>query len=69
VPPAQDPPPGDDQEKATEAFKPQVLILSSGELTAFALDLSAPGYDVGYRVAGTLIGRISLERVERDGLL
>lgn len=68
VPPAQDPLPGGDEEETADAFQPQVLILSSGELTAFALDLSAPGYDVGYRVAGTLIGRISLERVERDGL-
>ncbi len=47
---------------------PQVLILSSGELTAFTLDLAAAGVEAGYRLSGSLMGRIDLERRDPDAL-
>lgn len=66
VPPAQDGS-GEKKDQGDEqAFKPQVLILSSGELTAFSLSVSARGLEGSYRISGTLIGRISLERLEQD---
>lgn len=66
VPPAQDVPEKDLDKADEQALKPQVLILSSGELTAFSLDVSARGLDGSYRIAGTLIGRISLERRQQE---
>ncbi|MFA5937874.1 MAG: type II secretion system minor pseudopilin GspH [Sinimarinibacterium sp.] len=50
--------------------EPQVLILSSGEFTAFTLDVSAAGLTTGYRIGATLLGKITLERRdEKDGRL
>lgn len=65
VPPAQDLPETEHDKADEPSLRPQVLILSSGELTAFSLDVSARGLDGSYRIAGTLIGTISLERRER----
>jgi general secretion pathway protein H len=47
--------------------EPQVLILSSGEFTAFALDLEAAGLPGGYRLSGTLLGRLELDRYDEGG--
>lgn len=45
---------------------PQVLVLSSGEMTPFRLDFSLPDSDSRYRVEGDLMGRIKAARVEDE---
>lgn len=45
--------------------EPQVLILSSGEVTAFTLDVVLPDSPAYYRVEGTALGQFSYERLER----
>lgn len=45
--------------------QPQVLLLSSGEATAFSLDFSAPGAPLAYRVEADPMGRI--RRAALDG--
>lgn len=70
IPPAQELPPADTEMDARNApqLEPQVLILSSGELTAFTLDIRAAGVDDSYRIGGTLLGKVTLvRRNERDG--
>lgn len=47
------------------ATEPQVLILSSGEVTAFTLDVVLPDNAAYYRVEGTALGQFSYERLER----
>ncbi len=74
VPPAQSLPeaPGDDAPKASDAsvpeIVPQVMLLSSGEITPFTLDLTTPALPVRYRVTATLLGQVSKERFDREGL-
>lgn len=53
VPPAQDP-----VGRAENPIQPQILLLSSGEATAFALQISAPGTEQRYRVEADALGRI-----------
>lgn len=54
------------REQATqEALKPQVLLLSSGETTAFTLDLRAQEYAPHYRLEGDALGRLKLERRDK----
>lgn len=69
VPPAQDIPPGaaanDDDGSGLE---PQVLFLSSGELTAFSLELEADGLADGRLLSGDLLGRLTLEVVQQGRL-
>jgi len=48
---------------AVKKMEPQVLLLSSGELTPFALDLGAPGLGFFYRLEGDVLGRLQLNRV------
>lgn len=48
---------------ARKKTEPQVLLLSSGEMTPFALDLAAPGIDFIYRLEGDLLGQLTLKRV------
>lgn len=70
VPPAQELPPTDSEMGAKNApeLTPQVLILSSGELTAFTLDIRAAGLDESYRIGGTLLGKVTrARRDERNG--
>lgn len=69
VPPAQELPVAVSEMDANNAPQPepQVLILSSGELTAFTLDIRAAGIDSSYRIGGTLLGRITLERRDDQG--
>jgi general secretion pathway protein H len=45
---------------------PQILILSSGEVTPFTLDLRAEDSPVYYTLKGTANGKISLERLSND---
>ncbi|MEQ1440561.1 type II secretion system minor pseudopilin GspH [Fontimonas sp. SYSU GA230001] len=70
VPPAQELATADGGMSAAQAApEPQVLILSSGEMSAFTLDLRAPGLTAGHRIAATGLGRITRERRdEKDGL-
>lgn len=58
LPPAAD---GDGARK----IEPQVLLLSSGEVTAFGLNLRAPGYKPYYRLDADALGQLKLER--KDG--
>ncbi|WP_352890493.1 type II secretion system minor pseudopilin GspH [Sinimarinibacterium thermocellulolyticum] len=70
VPPALDLPArgrGDDDEEAP-ALEPQVLFLSSGELTPFALTLHADGLAEGRLLSGDVLGRLTLDTL-RDGAL
>lgn len=46
-----------------KAIEPQILLLSSGEMTPFSLELIAPGLAYGYRLEGDLFGRLKLERI------
>jgi general secretion pathway protein H len=48
---------------AVKKMEPQVLLLSSGELTPFALDLGAPGLGFFYRLEGDVLGRLQLTRI------
>lgn len=59
VPPAQ-------EVQENQLVEPQVLILSSGELNEFSLEISAAGLSVHYRIDGNLLGRIERRRVESD---
>ena len=46
-------------------LKPQALLLSSGETTAFTLDLSAPNYAPHYRIETDALGKFSMRRIEQ----
>lgn len=52
-------------EKKDEPRKPQVMLLSSGEATAFSLELGARDFDIYYQLEGDALGRIQLVRKER----
>jgi general secretion pathway protein H len=52
--------PSAEAEKEHE-LKPQVLLLSSGEETAFVLDLRARNFEPHYTLEGDLMGRLKLE--------
>lgn len=41
---------------------PQVMLLSSGEITPFTLQLTAPGLTAAYRIEGDVLGRVKLTR-------
>ncbi len=43
-------------------LEPQVLILSSGELTAFELDIGAAELDYVQRIEGNIVGKITMQR-------
>ena len=49
-----------------DKLKPQAFLLSSGEATAFTLDIKAPHYAPHYRVEVTALGHFSLTRLEQD---
>ncbi len=74
VPPAQNLPeaPSGDDKKASDPtapqVAPQVMLLSSGEITPFTLDLTTPALPVRYRLTATLLGQVSSERFDREGL-
>lgn len=50
--------------KDENELEPQVLILSSGEITAFTLDLRLRNQPLYYRVEGNTLGELSSARVE-----
>ncbi len=41
---------------------PQILILSSGEMTAFKLDLGAPHQALSYKLTADALGRLTLKQ-------
>lgn len=57
VAPASDAP--DSKDKKIE---PQILLLSSGEVTAFALDIKAENYAPYYRIQADTLGKFTRER-------
>ncbi|MCU7922364.1 MAG: type II secretion system minor pseudopilin GspH [Candidatus Thiodiazotropha sp. (ex Dulcina madagascariensis)] len=50
---------GDDEEKRT----PEIILLNSGEMTAFDLKISSDQSDSYYRLSGNDIGELSLDHV------
>lgn len=54
----------DQREPAQDSVQPQVFLLSSGESTAFALDLRLRDYPGYYRLDCDLLGRCRLERLQ-----
>ena len=60
VPPATDPV---DQKVPIE---PQMLLLSSGDGTAFALELSAPGTELRYRIESNALGELKRAAVDPE---
>lgn len=51
-----------ERENEAQELTPQVLLLSSGEITAFTLQMTAPGVAASYRVEGDPLGRVQLVR-------
>lgn len=52
------------QQDAAKRIEPQLLILSSGEMTAFTLDLKLKDHPQFYRVEGSELGQLSSGRRE-----
>lgn len=52
----------EEERERVEATQPQVLILSTGEMTAFTLDLRLKEQPAYYRLEGNALGQLSLER-------
>lgn len=50
------------KENDAQRIIPQVLLLSSGEITPFALQMTAPGLAAAYRIEADALGRIKLVR-------
>ena len=50
----------------SERIEPQVLILSSGEVTPFTLDVVLPENPAFYRVEGNALGQFHYERLQRE---
>ena len=48
-----------------DELKPQILLLSSGEATAFMLDLRVPNQKSFYRLEGDALGKLKLEYKEK----
>ncbi|HEX4872751.1 MAG TPA: prepilin-type N-terminal cleavage/methylation domain-containing protein [Nevskiaceae bacterium] len=53
-------------DRKVEPVEPQVLLLSSGEATAFTYDIGLPGHPVRYRVEADSLGQLSRRRVEAE---
>ncbi len=50
------------RENDAQRLTPQVLLLSSGEITPFVLELTAPGLTASYRIEADALGRIKRSR-------
>ncbi len=48
---------------------PQLMLLSSGEMTPFSIELGAKALDIVFVISGNLLGELKLERVARDELV
>ena len=58
------PPASDSTDSKDEEIEPQILLLSSGEITAFGLNLRAPGHKPYFRLDADALGRFALARKE-----
>lgn len=58
-------PPAQDQTSRDQKIEPQILLLSSGEVTAFSMDLKASAYPAFYRLDVDALGKFTLAR--QDG--
>jgi len=54
----------DSNDPAKDPLRPQVLLLSSGEMTPFSLDLKAQGVSSYYHFEGNMLGNLQVERRE-----
>lgn len=52
-----------------EQLQPQIMILSSGEMTPFKLELSAEELDQVFLISGNLLGQVELEALSADELV
>lgn len=52
----------EEERKKSEATQPQVLILSTGEMTAFTLDLKLKELPTFYRLEGNALGELRSQR-------
>lgn len=52
----------EEERKKSEATQPQILILSTGEMTAFTLDLKLKELPTFYRVEGNALGELHVQR-------
>lgn len=59
-------PPASNQKQKSAKLKPQALLLSSGETTAFTLDIKAPKYAPHYRLEANALGQFSMKRLDQD---
>lgn len=50
------------RENDAQRLTPQILLLSSGEITPFTLLMTAPGIEAGYRIESDAFGRIERAR-------
>lgn len=57
-------PPAVDETDKDKKLEPQVMLLSSGEVTAFSLDLKAAGMKAYYRLDADALGKLKLEHKE-----
>jgi general secretion pathway protein H len=57
-------PPASDMPEEGASLDPHAYFLSSGEVTAFDVDLSAPGLPTYYRIQADAFGRLSQQRIE-----
>lgn len=51
-----------DEEDEASRITPQVLLLSSGEITPFTLQITAPGIKASYRIEADALGRVQRSR-------
>lgn len=57
-------PTSDAAENKDQKITPQILLLSSGEVTAFTIDVKADNYAPYYRLQGDALGKITRERFD-----
>lgn len=56
----------EEMRKKSEATQPQILILSTGEMTAFTLDLRLKDLPTFYRVEGNALGELRTQRAVEE---
>jgi general secretion pathway protein H len=56
----------EEEEDDADALKPQVLMFSSGEMSAFTLDLKLPKHPAFLRIEGDALGQLKLTRFEDE---
>lgn len=56
----------DDDDEEDGGPRPDVLFLSSGEITPFELSMTASGAQARYRLEGKLTGELDMQRVAED---